>query len=73
MARSPFKTVMGILLGAGRVAPCPICRVEGSSLSALDREGRCYGGCGKVKLERLYDVFLAPRPQASKEGVHAGG
>jgi hypothetical protein len=71
LARSPFRTVMGILLGAGRVSPCPICRVEGSSLSALDREGRCYGSCGKVKLERLYDVFLAPRSPASKEGDHA--
>jgi hypothetical protein len=71
MLRSPFRTVMGILLGADRVSPCPICGAEGTSLSALDQSGRCYGACGTVKLERLYDLFLAPRTAKGKEASDA--
>jgi hypothetical protein len=67
MVRSPFRTVMGILLGADRISPCPICGAEGSTLSAIDHVGRCYGSCGTVKLEQLYDVFLAPRVTKRKE------
>jgi hypothetical protein len=73
MVRAPFRTVMGIIFGAERVSPCPVCGVAGSSLSALDREGRCYGNCGKVKIDRLYDTILAPRAIAAKEGGHAVG
>jgi hypothetical protein len=69
MVQSPFRTLMGILLGADRVSPCPVCRVEGTSLAALDQVGRCYGSCGNVKLEQLYDVFLAPRKPQRKEVV----
>ncbi len=61
MVRTPFRTVMGILFGSARLSPCPLCRAEGSSLAGLDFEGRCYGSCGKVKLHRLYDAFLARR------------
>jgi hypothetical protein len=67
MARAPFRTVMTILLGADRVSPCPVCGVEGSSLSALDREGRCYGSCSKLELADLYDLVLAPRGTITKE------
>jgi hypothetical protein len=73
LARSPFRTVMEILLGSDRVSPCPCCRAEGSSLAALDREGRCYGSCGRVRLERLYDAYLIPRTPASKEDAHGVG
>jgi hypothetical protein len=66
MVQAPFRTVMGVLLGAGRVSPCPICQTHGSILSALEHVGQCYGSCGKVKLERIYDLFLAPR--IAKEG-----
>ena len=66
LARSPFRTVMGTLLGTDRVSPCPICQAEGTSLSALDQVGRCYGSCGTVKLEQLYDLFLAPRTAKGK-------
>ncbi len=69
MARNPFRTVAGILFGSDRVSPCPVCKAEGSSLSALDFAGQCYGSCGKVGLERLYDVFLAPR---ARRGGEAG-
>jgi hypothetical protein len=71
MVRSPFRTVMGILLGADRMSPCPVCQAEGTSLSALDQVGRCYGSCGTVKLERLYDLFLAPRTAKGKEASDA--
>jgi hypothetical protein len=66
MSGAPFRTVMGVLFGADRVLPCPVCRAEGSALAALDFVGRCYA-CGTVKLERLYDAFLAPRSPRGKE------
>ena len=71
MTRTPFQAVMGILFGPDRVSPCPICRAAGSSLAALPRHGQCYGSCGKVKLERLYDVFLAPRALITVECADA--
>jgi hypothetical protein len=67
MSRSPFRTVMTVLLGAERIRPCPVCERAGTTLSAADRVGFCYGSCGKVPLARLYDLFLAPRPATSKE------
>ncbi len=73
MSRAPFRTVLGILFGPDRVAPCPVCRAEGSSLAALDVVGRCYGSCGTVRLARLYDVFLAPRAPSAEGGRHAEG
>ena len=69
MSRSPFRTVMLVLLGAERIRPCPVCRAEGTTLSAADFVGFCYDSCGKVKLAQLYDLFLAPRPANSKEAV----
>jgi hypothetical protein len=63
VAREPFGTVAEILLGSRRVTPCPICKAAGTSLSALQRVGKCYGACGSVKLEGLYNAFLAPRPK----------
>jgi hypothetical protein len=39
-------------------------------MSAIDHVGRCYGSCGTVKLEQLYDVFLAPRATKRKEANH---
>ena len=66
MCSAPFKTVFNILTGDDSVSPCPICDGEGTKLSALDYAGRCYGSCGTVELETLYDLVLAPRP-AQKE------
>jgi hypothetical protein len=60
---------MLVLLGAERIRPCPVCRAEGTTLSAADLVGFCYGSCGKVKLAQLYNLFLAPRPANSKEAV----
>jgi hypothetical protein len=59
---SPMRTVVGVLFGAERVTPCPICRGDESSLIAFDRFAKCYG-CGTIKLEQLYDIFLADRPK----------
>ena len=72
MSRSPFRTVMLVLLGAERIRPCPVCEQAGTTLSAGDVVGFCYGSCGKVKLAQLYDLFLAPRPANSKEAVKDG-
>jgi len=63
MRSSPFKTVLNILSGRDELAPCPICGGDDTRLASLDFVGKCYGSCGKVKLDRLYDVVLAPRPK----------
>ena len=60
---SPFRTIAKILFGAEQITPCPVCGGEGSRLDALDHVGKCYGGCGKVRLGQLFDVFLKPRPK----------
>jgi len=71
MRTSPFKTVLKIVTGLENVEPCPICRKPGTELSALDFVGQCYGSCGQVHLETLYDTVLAPRSQGVEEGVHS--
>ncbi|MBA4192399.1 MAG: hypothetical protein C0467_30900 [Planctomycetaceae bacterium] len=63
----PFATVAGLLFGVTRITPCPVCEKEGSRLDVLDHVGMCYGGCGKVSLGRIFDLFLKPR--AAKKGV----
>ena len=60
MCKAPFRTVMSILADTDRLTPCPICQNDGTTLSALDYQGCCYGGCGAVKLEKLYDLVLVP-------------
>jgi hypothetical protein len=62
---SPFKTVMKILTGTDRLQPCPKCKQDDATLSALDHVGKCYGSCGTVKLEDLYGLVLRP----SKKGA----
>jgi hypothetical protein len=66
MRSAPFKTVIRILTGAECVAPCPVCGGAETRLSAGDYVGFCYGGCGKVPLERLYDLVLNPRKEKGK-------
>ena len=61
MMQAPFRTVFSILAGAGELQPCPICGQASKRLVSLDRVGQCYGGCGQVDLDALYEVFLAPR------------
>ena len=70
MLSKPFSTVMQVLLGDTRVEPCPICQKEDTRLSAMNLAGRCYGSCGSVKLEKLYDLVLSPRA-ARREEVRA--
>ena len=59
MCSSPFKTVLTILTGTDRISPCPFCDQPESSMSALDYVGMCYG-CGKITLDRLYDLVFLP-------------
>lgn len=61
LSSQPFKTVLTILCGEDRVLPCPCCEAEGSTLSALEKCGLCYGSCGKISLEAIYDLLLSPR------------
>ena len=61
--RSGLRFAAALLLG-DRLTPCPVCRKPGTRLGALDRQGRCYGGCGRLTLGRLLDAFL--RPQAGR-------
>lgn len=67
MTDAPFSTVMNILAGSTQLEPCPICANEESRLTGLNYVGRCYGSCGTVKLEQLYDVLFAPRNGNGKE------
>ena len=60
MCEQPFRTVMSTLTGVERVQPCPFCKKPDSALAAGKHVGTCYG-CGTVRLERLYDLVLAPK------------
>jgi hypothetical protein len=62
----PFATIAYILYGTDRIAPCPICKMDGNTLAALDRVGRCYARCGMVKLAQLFGTFMSV-PSAQEE------
>ncbi|QVL31727.1 hypothetical protein KIH39_23255 [Telmatocola sphagniphila] len=66
---APFGVIAEQLLGSRRINPCPKCKAPNSRLDVLDRIGKCYGGCGRIKLEDLFDLYLSPREGARKEGV----
>jgi len=68
MCEQPFRTVMATLTGAERVQPCPVCKKPDSALAGGKHAGSCYG-CGTVRLEKLYDLVLAPK-HAEKEKKH---
>ena len=55
----PFATIAGILIDRKALTPCPICRTPGSTLSILDRCGRCYATCGTVGFAHLFASFVA--------------
>ena len=67
MRDRPFRTVLTILTGQERLSPCPACGDVSKTLVALDRSGQCYG-CGKVKLEKLYDTIFANAAMAKVKG-----
>jgi len=71
MCAAPFKTVFNVLTGGESLSPCPVCGGDDTKLSALDFAGHCYGSCGTVKLETLYDLVLAPRPAKKETGQNA--
>ena len=61
MVSSPFRTVLGILSGEERISPCPFCKKEETTLVRMEHVGDCYGSCGKVGLEKLYELILKDR------------
>ena len=65
VAKSPFRTVAGILLGAERTDCCPLCLQQG--LTAYDREGRRYR-CGRVGLDRLLNAVFVGRGDSAEPG-----
>jgi len=71
MTKAPFRTVMKILTGDEAMQPCPFCGKADTKLSALSLVGRCYGSCGTVKLDKLYDLVLAPRDAGKEANGHA--
>jgi hypothetical protein len=71
MCEAPFKTVMQILIGKDRITPCPVCGDENTELVAGNYVGNCYGSCGKVRLQQLYDLVLASRERPEKGCRHA--
>ena len=59
MKDRPFATLMQIWFGAEKVVPCPLCCGEGTYLEVVGpRTGRCYGDCGKVKINDLFQKAL---------------
>jgi hypothetical protein len=68
---APFKEIAQPLLNAESVSPCPVCQAVGSRLDVLDRVGKCYGSCGTITLDRLYDLILKPygRRMASEPDI----
>lgn len=64
--RSPFASIAGVLLGDPSAARCPICNGADSRLAALDHQGRCYGSCGTVTLEGLWDRIYCTRSDQRK-------
>ena len=66
LLKAPFGTVATILIGADRLAPCPVCRGEGSRLDILDLGGKCYARCGNVTLAQLFDCVYRPFAPARK-------
>jgi hypothetical protein len=65
VAGAPFRTIVGILLGAERADCCPLCLQHG--LTAYDREGRCYR-CGRVGLDRLLNAIFVGREDSPESG-----
>jgi hypothetical protein len=61
--RTPFRTIVGIVFGP-QTSPCPICRKPDTRLGVFDKSGVCYGGCGKVKVDRVFDSLYVPRAAA---------
>ena len=68
MCEQPFRTVMSVFTGNERVQPCPVCKKPDSALAAGKHVGTCYG-CGKVHLEKLYDLVLAPKTAGKAESA----
>jgi hypothetical protein len=60
LIQAPFATVFQVLAGRSSISPCPICG-KGSTLDALEKVGKCYGGCGEVGLGQLFGTILKPR------------
>lgn len=73
MCASPFQTLFQILTGSNSVSPCPVCGGHDTKLSAMDYFGRCYGSCGTVKLEQLYDTVLETRQDLKLRKAGRGG
>jgi len=69
LREAPFRTVGQILFGTDKVSPCPKCGKPETSMSLLDRTGRCYGGCGTLQLSDMYDVFLDSRDDDTVKGA----
>jgi hypothetical protein len=67
--RAPFRTIADILFGSRKITPCPICGSTDSRLDVLDHIGICYGGCGRVRLFSLFDLFLKSRPSRIEGGA----
>jgi hypothetical protein len=63
LGNAPFRAVAWPLLGQERTYPCPVCRTADSNLAIDDRVGHCYGRCGRVTLEALFNLVYRPLPE----------
>jgi hypothetical protein len=70
LIHAPFRMVAGVLLGGEKIDPCPLCQRKGRKLAILDRQGRCYSGCGMVRLDKVFDlVFAQPEAVAAHASI----
>ena len=70
LQRAPFREIALPILGAERFQPCPVCGRANSRLDVLDHIGKCYNGCSKITLDKLYDCILQPvKPENGSGGA----
>lgn len=69
MRRQPFGTLMRIWFGAEKVSLCPVCQEDGTYLEADGAgKGRCYGPCGSVTIDELFNAVLTiPKMKSTKK------
>lgn len=68
MVAAPFSTMMAVLAGMTAISPCPICKKDKTMLRVMDHCGICYGSCGKVTDQAIWDLLYQPRIVQSPKG-----
>lgn len=72
MVASPFSTVMAVLAGKPAISPCPVCQKDKTMLRVMDHCGICYGSCGKVTLQAIWELLYQARIIQQQKGGACG-